>query len=462
MKVASDIRRATRDDSRSMFRLAWPALCENLLATGVQFVDTAMVGALGAMATAAVAVNATPMWLFNGIVSAVSVGGTALVARMIGAKEQGEAEKACRQVFISILVLATLLFAVVMLLAGYIPVWLRAEQAIHAEAARYLRIVALGFIPHFTGMALGAVLRGAGDTRTPMLIAAGANVINVVGNFLLIFETRVISIGSFSFTMWGAGMGVAGAAISTAVSTALSGLVMVLLITRAGSRIVLRLKGLKPDMEILRRIFRVGIPAAAERVTINVGQLLYVSMVASLGTAQLAAHHLSITVESLSYMPGFAFGVAATTLVGQALGAGDVQAARVRGRMSIWTGVLVMSLIGVGMFLFAPFLISMLTPDAQVRAIGTVLIRICAFEQPFMALSMIGASALRGAGDTRMPLYSSIIGMWGVRLILAWLFAFVLGLGINGAWYAMVVDVAVRGTLLYVRFARGKWTKLRV
>ncbi|MDL2318848.1 polysaccharide biosynthesis C-terminal domain-containing protein, partial [Eubacteriales bacterium OttesenSCG-928-A19] len=167
-------------------------------------------------------------------------------------------------------------------------------------------------------------------------------------------------------------------------------------------------------------------------------------------------------VESLSYMPGFAFGVAATTLIGQSLGAEDVPAAKARGRLTISTAVLVMSGIGVLLFLLAPQLISMLTPDERVREIGASLIRICALEQPFMALSMVGASALRGAGDTRVPFFVSLVGMWGVRLTLAWLFVTRLGLGVQGAWYAMVADQAVRGTLMAARFFRGKWAYLRV
>lgn len=444
-------------DRTAMLRLAWPALCENLLSTLVQFVDTAMVGALGAAATAAVGVNASPMWLMNGLVSAIGVGGTALVARQTGAGDHEGAEATCRQVFQGILVLSALICAAAMVLAQWLPAWMQADPSLHADATAYLRIVAAAFVPHFTGMALGAVMRGAGNTRTPMQVAAGANLLNVVGNFLLIFPTRTLTVFGVSFPMWGAGLGVRGAAISTAVSTALAGLVMVYMICRPSSRVVLRLRKLRLDMPILRRILNVGFPAALERLTLNVGQIFFVGLVSSLGTAQLAAHHLSLNVESLSYMPGFAFGVAATTLIGQSLGAQDPQRAMARGALCIRAGVVVMSGIGVLLFAFAPWLIAMLSPDEEVRAIGTVLIRICAFEQPFMAMSMIGAGALRGAGDTRVPFYVSLAGMWGVRLILAWLLAIRFGLGVNGAWYAMVTDLCVRGVLMYVRFARGKW-----
>jgi len=445
-----------------MTALAWPALMENLLATLVQFVNTAMVGGLGAAAIATVAINTTPMWLVNGLVTAVGVGGTALVARMIGAGDREGAEAACRQVFLLIVGFSVFLTGVMFLLSGAIPALMGAEESLHRPSAEYMRIIAMGFVPHFTGMALGAVLRGAGDTKTPLYAAAGANLLNLVGNYLLIYASRDVQILGWSVPMWGAGLGVTGAAISTAVSTALAGLCMVFLICRPKSRLRLRLGNLRPDGAILRRILRVGVPTAMERVTINVGQLFFAALITSIGTAELAAHHLSVTVESLSYMPGFAFGVAATTLVGQALGAGDAAKAKAQGWLTIRSSIWVMSLIGVGMFLFAPALIGMLTPDEAVRAIGTSLIRICSVEQPFMALSIVGTSALRGAGDTRVPLYISLVGMWGVRLVLAWILAFHFGLGVQGAWYAMVTDLAVRSALIVVRFARGKWTRVRV
>ncbi len=445
-----------------MFRLAWPALTENLLTMMVQFVNTAMVGGLGQVATAAVGVNSTPMWLVNGIITSVGVGATALVARMTGADDREGAEEACRQAFLSIIGIAAFFFVVMELIAGLIPVWMGAQPEVYADAARYMRLVALGFIPNFTGVTLGATQRGAGDTRTPMLVAAGTNVMNFIGNLFLIYPTRLVTVGSVSFTMVGAGLGVSGAGISTAISGTLSGLLMFLLIQRKKGRLRLRLKGLRPNPAVLRRIFRVGLPTASERVAINLGQMFYVRLIASLGTAQLAAHHLSITVESLSYMPGYAFGIAATTLVGQALGSLNVRLAKRLGFLSMGAATAVMSLVGLALFIFAPAFIGLLTQDPVVREIGTGLIRICSIEQPFMAVNNVGSAALRGAGDTTYPLVVSLVGMWGVRLGLAWALAYPLGLGVNGAWIAMVADQAVRGAMMYIRFARGKWVMARV
>ena len=192
------------------------------------------------------------------------------------------------------------------------------------------------------------------------------------------------------------------------------------------------------------------------------GQIVFAGMVARLGTHALAAHHLSIQVESLGYMPGYGFAVAAATLVGQSLGAGQPAEARSLGLRAVRTGVMVMSSVGLIMFVFAGQLISLFTPDPTVRMIGTTLIRICAFEQPFSALSIIVPGALRGAGDTAAPFYIALFSMWCIRIVLAWLLGSVLGLGVQGIWVAMVLDLAVRGMLLLRRFLSNKWQHVRV
>jgi len=180
------------------------------------------------------------------------------------------------------------------------------------------------------------------------------------------------------------------------------------------------------------------------------------------GVAAFAAHNQSIQVESLGYMPAHGFAAAATTLVGQGLGAGRPEDARERGGRAIFLCLLLLTGVGAFLFAAAPFLISLLTPDAEVRAIGAMLIRICAFEQPFNALSIVTAGALRGAGDTKVPFYYSLVSMWGVRIALAWVLGTRLGFGVAGFWWAMVADLGVRGTLLVLRFHRGRWVNARV
>lgn len=443
--------------------LAWPAVVENLSATLVSFVDTAMVGSLGAGPTAAVAVNASPTWLLNGLMVALGVGATALVARLWGAGEQRSARQAGAQVLAVACALSFLFAVLAYALAPAIPRLMRASAGVHADATAYLRIVSLGFVPSFCGIAVSAMLRGAGDTRTPMRAGILANLLNVCGNYLLIYPARPVALGGLRFILPGAGLGVRGAAIATALAIAVSGLYLVSRLFAL--RHPLSLRGLgrfKPDWHVIRRVARVAAPAALERVSINAGQIVFAAMVSAIGTNALAAHHLAITIEGLGYMPGYGFAAAAAALVGLNLGAGAPQQAQHAGMRAIGLGTIIMTAMGVVMFFAAQGLISFFTPDPQVRQIGAMLIRICAFEQPFSAFSIIAPGALRGAGDTVAPFVVALASMWGVRIVLAWLLGFQLGWGVAGVWIAMVGDLAVRGILLLIRFMGGKWRLMKI
>lgn len=443
-----------------VWRLALPTLLEGLMMTLVQYVDTAMVGSLGANATAAVAVNAAPTWLLNGVLSGVGVGGTAIVARAIGPKNQREAEEAAWHALLCGIVVSALFALLALLVSGAFPLWMGAEAAVRPDATAYLRIIAIGFIPQYVGVVAAASLRGAGDMKTPMFYSILVNLLNVIGNYLLIYDSRWITFLGLRIHMPGAGLGVSGAAISTAISTALYGLLVVLHMRGRSSR--LRLRRYPVRREMLGRIGKVGLPAAMERVAINAGQIVFARMVAGFGTASLAAHHLAVSIESLSYQPGYGVAQAATTLVGQSLGAGDTKRAEKAGLMSGYLGMAIMAVAGVLIALFRVPLMRLFTPDAEVVQIGASLLLICAGYQPFFAMSIVMTGALRGAGDTKVPFYISLFSMWGLRLVLAWVFAYGLGMGVRGAWLGMFADIFARGLLVYIRFRRGAWKRIQV
>ena len=450
-----------RAADRQVLRLAWPCILENLTVIMISFIDAAMIGVLGPAATAAVGVNASPSWLLGGLVQSLGVGGTALVARLIGAGEHREAGRVSALVLRMALLLSAFLTVLMLFGAPAIPLMMNADASIVDEAVAYMRLLALGFIPHYTGIAAGALIRGAGDTKTPMAAGLLSNGLNVVLNFFLIYEPRTVHLLGLSLPLWGAGMGVRGAAAASALATGISGAFLLLSLPRKKS--VLRVQWRAAwDGQIVRRVLRVAYPAALERAAINLGQIMFARMVSSVGVAAFAAHNQSIQVESLGYMPAHGFAAAATTLVGQGLGAGRPEDARERGGRAIFLCLLLLTGVGAFLFAAAPFLISLLTPDAEVRAIGAMLIRICAFEQPFNALSIVTAGALRGAGDTKVPFYYSLVSMWGVRIALAWVLGTRLGFGVAGFWWAMVADLGVRGTLLVLRFRRGRWVNARV
>ncbi|QNO13687.1 MATE family efflux transporter [Alkalicella caledoniensis] len=460
-----------------VINLAWPAITEMFMATLVQFVDTAMVGQLGPIAISAISLSSSPMWLIMGIFTGVSVGTTALVARYVGANEPTKAGEVAKQSILLGALMAMVITLLTLTLGQYVPKWMGAEPEVLPYATAYLKIMSLTFILHFVSFIVSGVLRGAGDTKTPMRINVFANILNVFGNFFLIFPTRLITIGgpfnipilgeisfpTVEFTMWGAGLGVSGAAISTAVSRGIAG-VIVLFILFSGKFIVkLRIKEkLKFDLAIIKNILSIGLPAALERVAMSSGQLFFTRIVAGLGTSMLAAHHLAIVAESLSYMPGNGFSMAATTLVGQSLGANKPDEAEKYGFETLKLGVIVMSLMGFIFFFFPHYLISIFNSDPEVIKYGSMCLRIVAFAQPFFSSAMVLSGALRGAGDTRWPLIYAFTGMWVVRLSLAVIFVYLFDLGLMGAWLAMVADLSIRGTLIFLRFKSGKWKHIKV
>ena len=439
-----------------VLRLSFPAIFENLTATMMQITNMIMVGGLGASATATVAVNSAPTWVINSLVMAIGVGSTALIARSIGARQTEEAEAACRQTFLLGIAAGAALSVLTYFLAPLIPVWMHADPALYGEATLYMRILSAGFLPYYTGIALAAALRGAGDMATPMKVSTTASLLNIMIGFFLIYPSREISLLSLTFPMWGAGLGVRGAAIATSATTGLSGIWLILAAMHSKSGLRLRPKKLRPSLPLIRQLMSIGTPAALERLSISLGQVIFIGMVASLGTAQLAAHHLVVTIESLSYMPGYGFAAAASTLVGQSLGAGEPQNARMRGALAIRLCVITMSLIGVALFLLAPWWMTLFTPDMDVRLVGASLLRICSLEQPATALYLVSSGALRGAGETRVPFFIAF-GSMGLRLILAYVFISRLNMGTQGAWWAMGIDLWVRGILTYLCFRKGHW-----
>lgn len=438
--------------------LAWPTIVEQILQTLVQYVDTAMVGSLGATATAAVAVGTSSIWLINGVMNAVAIGFAVQIARYIGAGELDRVKRIMTQAVLAIAVGGLFFTGLMELIAPHLPHWLGAETAVVPLATSYLRWFGSAYLFNMAMVVCSNVLRCSGNTKTPLFFNAITNVLNVVGNFLLIFPTREITVFGSTFTMWGAGLGVSGAAISTAASFAFSGLALLgaVYFRESPIRIPIR-SSYRPDKHVLREVARLGTPNALERMTLSFGQIAMTALVTGIGTTALAAHHLAITAESISYLPCFGFSAAATTLVAQALGAGETELATRYGRLCTIYGTVLMTVAGALMFIFARGLMSIFTGEAAVLDLGAGVLRIEALAEPFFALSMVIPGVLRGAGDTKWPFYISVIGMWGVRLISAYILAYPLGLGLTGAWIGMVLDLVVRGILSVIRFAAGKW-----
>lgn len=449
-----------RGGVKTVLRLAWPSIFDHIMITLVQYADTAMVGFLDKKeAMASVAINMPLIWLINGIIFSTSIAGTVLVARNIGAKKPAEANLAFRQAAILALGLGCLFLVVLQCFGRMIPQALGAEPSYLDHSASYLRVFSWGLIPHSLSVVFNGALRGSGDTRTPMLCNIVTNITNITGNYFLIFSTRIVTFFGLEFTMPGAGWGVAGAAAATALSYLVSGcLATIVLFKKKDSPVRLTLQSsFKPVFTMIRQLFQVGIPTALERMTLSSGQLVFYSLISTLGTTSLAAHHIAINAESFCYLPTWGFSVAATTLVGQCLGAQRADYARRYGNIACLLGVISMTICGLILLLFPEPLMKIFTRDQEVITTGVSLLRIVAIAQPPSALFIVLTGALRGAGDTKWPFYISLFGMWGIRVTFAWFAIKVFGWSIRGVWLGMIIDLSIRGAIFLVRWRTGRW-----
>lgn len=438
--------------------LSWPVFIEQILVALVQSVDTAMVGSLGAGATAAVSISQSPMMLINGVIMALGVGFTALIARCVGAGESERARELVRQSITTVVALGLPIAILCYALARKIPTWMGAAPDILDTATVYNQILAYSMMFRGLSMVLTAIYRGYGDTKTPMYINIGVNLVNVVGNYLLIYETRQITLFGASFTMFGAGWGVAGAAVSTSASAILGALILLVLtfVRKSPMRISLK-ESFRPNWEELVQVGRISLPAMFERFTMSGASVVVASTVAYLGTIAVAANSLSATAEAICFMPGFAFGTAATTLVGQSLGAKRPDLAQEYVRLSCRVGGIVMAVLSCMLFLFSNSIIGLFTPDAQVIAMGGVLLKILAVIQVPQVWALIFSGALRGAGDTTGPFIITLISMWGVRIVGAVVSVRLLHLGLTAVCVSMCADNVVRCVLFYLRYRKGNW-----
>lgn len=454
-----------KDYLRDTFKVAIPSIVEHIANVIVGFADTIMVATLGTVATASVGINSPVTWFLMSFATLFSVGTTVQVAQSIGANNHERTKRAAINGLSSGFIAFVLLFAIIFILSPFIPKWLGADSAILDEAIVYLKIWTIAIIPMFMGRIASSILRGIGNTKVPMLVAFFINILNILGNYFLIYETRTVHIAFLnkSINVWGAGLGVKGAAISTSFSNALGGIIMLILLFNGSQIIKLNIKNMfKFEKPLLKHIFNTGAPATGQDLVTNFGQVLYQKMVASLGTIQVAAHHLANTAESLSYMPAAGFSVAATTLVGRSLGAGNKKDAKNFGKLCFRLSLIAGLFSGSMLFIFPRQLISLFSKDPHVIEEAVGALRVIAFIQPLFNATIVLTGVLRGAGDTKIPLYAALGGMWFIRLISAYIFINVFHWGLRGAWFGMLLDLLFRFTIVFSRYAKGKWLDMKV
>ena len=439
--------------------LCGPAILAQLASVLLQFIDASMVGSLGAGPSASIGLVSSTTWIFMGFAMAASQGFSVQVAHLIGSNDFEGARKVLRQGLTSVIIFNLFLSLAGQAIADPLPRWLGGSADITDDASAYF-LTYVRFLPAMQLSFFGStMLSCSGDTKTPSLLNIMMCVLDIVFNFLLIFPTREISLFGTEFTMPGAGMGVRGAALGTGLAELITAIALLyFLLFRSKELAIVRERGsFKPTALCLSNAFGITGPMWVQNVIMRGAHIASTVIVAPLGPIAIAANSFAITAESFCYMPGYGMGDAATTLVGQSLGAKRRDLVRSFSRITLVLGVGMMSALAVVMYFIAPQIMSLLSVDPEVVALGARVLRIEAFAEAGYAASIVAYGACVGAGDTAVPSMLNLGSMWFVRIIPAIFLTRVYGL--VGYWIAMCVELNVRGLLFIWRISGQKWMK---
>ena len=411
------------------------------------YIDAGMVGSLGAEPSAAIGLVEPATWLIFSLVSAVTMGFSVQVAHFIGANDFPKARAVMRHGYVFGLCFSLLMLLIAFLIGPRLPIWLGGGADIQHDAMVYFLIFSCITPFHLIEYMSGAMLKVAGDMRRPSMMAILMCVLDVIFNYFLIFPTRTISLFGIELTMPGLGAGVAGAALGSLLA-----FVCVALPLAYYAIFRSPILAWKQDIErfswrwqYIWNALKISAPMGLQYLLMNGAQLVSTMIVAPLGNVAIAAHSFAITAESLCYMPGYGISEAATTLVGQSVGADRRDLHRSFAWMTVFLGIIVMAFMGVVMYIFAPEMIGLLSPVTAIQDLGTSVLRIEAFAEPFFAAAIVAYSVCVGAGDTLKPSMINLGSMWLIRLTLAYCLASQYGL--RGVWFAMAVELSLRGVM---------------
>ena len=442
-------RMMTRREKLSLIiQLSIPSILAQISATVMFFIDASMVGHLGAKASAAIGLVETTGWLMGGLASAANMGFSVQVAHFIGANDFEAARRVMRQSLVCCLIWALIISVSSIAISPFLPYWLGGTQEIAHDASLYFAIFGFcGIFFQMEGLA-GSMLKCSGNMKIPSVLNIGMCVMDVIFNYFFIYIL---------------GLGVMGAAIGTGVAILITAILMLyfLLVKSKMLSLVGRPGSFKPKSDTVSTAFKIGAPMGLQHMLMGGAQIVSTLIVAPLGTIAIAAHSLAITVESLCYMPGYGIAEAATTLVGQGIGAGQRLLTRSFAYLSVSLGITIMTVMGIMMWIFAPELMGIMSPVEEVIALGTDVLRIEAWAEPMFAAAIVVNGVFIGAGDTFIPAIMSLASMWAVRLSLAATLAPKYGL--KGVWTAMAIELTFRGSIFLARLFKGGWAdKLKI
>lgn len=438
--------------TKRVLTLAGPAMASMLSHTLLTLVDTAMVGRLGADALAAVGIGGMVMYVVMSAFFAVDSGSRAIVARYFGSGNCSQCGQVCQQALILSVIAGLALSTAGWFFADDIYRLMRAEPMVVSLGGEYLkfRLLAATFI--FVAFAFNGFFTGLGDTKTPMIVMITVSLINIFFNYLLIF-------GKLGFPA----MGVKGAAIATVISR-ICGFILynVIVLVRKTLQEYRPHLTFVPNLERMKQLVRISAPTSFEQVMQAMGFLVFTAIITQLGTIPLAANNIGLNITMISFMPAYGFGVAASALVGQNLGAKRYEDAERSGWTAATLGVIFMTLMGLVFFFFPQYLMMIFTNDRLVIEKGATILRILAFFQPFDALHIVVGLALRGAADTKWVMACNLIVTWLLFVPATYVFSLPLGLGLNGAWWALALLIFVAGITMTQRFRRGRWKEIEI
>lgn len=416
----------------ALVSLAWPTVLEELLATVIQYIDTAMVGHLGASATATVSLSSTYNWTINSVIYALGIGFLSYIARAIGEKDQKKVEIAAGQAVSVVIAVGVVLTIITLAIAPFMPIWMGAEEAIRHDASIYFMLLNAPLIFRSAMSIFGSVIRSTGDTKTPMLVNVWVNIINTLLNYVFIY---VLDYGAV------------GAGIATAISFVIGGILM----TRAflkNRTVNFKKEHAKPDRKVLGACLGIGFPIMLTQIASCSGYVVATSFVSSMATTIYAAHAIAITAETIFYIPGYGMQAATSTLIGNAIGERDYKKER---SIIGWALLIIFSMMcatGVLLFVGAEFMMGLFSTDQEVIRVGATLLRIVAFTEPIFGSAAVLEGIFDGMARTRYPFVVTMISRWGVRIFGSFICIRVLNLGINEIWYCMIGDNILKALLL--------------
>lgn len=435
---------STRKNLSDIWILAAPIIVENILQSLLGTVDTHFAGQLGDLAIAGIGVTNLIMNVYISFFTAVSVGTVAVVSRFYGRREYTSVNRAIVHSLAAGAVIGILIGAVSACFKTPILRLSGAKDAMMACAMPYYLVVTVPCAALCLQLVLSACLRAIKDTRTPMYVTALSNILNILLNTLFMYL----------------GLGIFGLGLATTLSRCVGAMVLFWRLRRHDRNITLSLCNL--TRQEFRTILQIGIPAGGEKLIMRVGQLVYGAMIISLGDNAYVAHNIAGNLESYSGLPSMGFGLAVCTIVGVSLGEGDIPQAKRQTAIAYCLSTISGIVIAIGLIVFSPQLTSLFTKTPEVQKLTASVLCISAAVLPFSALVQIMNNALQGAGDTKFPMYATFFGIWGIRVCIGYVFAVPFHLGLFGVWLAYGVDVMIRSALLYARYRKGNWTRIRI